>query len=315
LFKTASKFVILIIYSVLLACKWPAKIRFDGYTDTMYLYVSSPAQGYLKAKYVEKGRLFKKNQLLYELDAMPDIANLEQAAARFRQEKMVLTDLMLPKRQPEIAAIKYQIKQTDAELDKASTHYQRLIKLQKNQFVDADTLYANQQMVKELQFQKKQLLENMKLAKLGARPYQIKAQQQAVEEAKYNWQVAKWAVDHKKAVAPSDGYVFEIFYTLGELIPANKPVMSVVLPENNYIEFFVTAKHIQRLHLGQSIKFQYYDEKSWHVANINYIANTAEYMPPILYTQSHQEELVFRVRAKPELMKNFILGQPVQVNI
>jgi HlyD family secretion protein len=297
------------------ACKWHPKLSFSGYTDTLYLYLSSPSQGYLKEKFILKGQAFKKGQILYELDAMPDIVQLETAFAQYQQAQKTLIDLQRPRRKPEIAAIEFQIQQIDANIEKTNMHYQRLLKLKDKQYIDPDTLFTNQKLVEELQFQKKQLQENLRLSHMGARRYQIKAQQRAQKAARYHWKEVAWYLEHKKVSAPKDGYVFDIFYSIGELIPANKPVMSVVLPENNFIEFFVPAKNLKYLQLNQRIDYQYYGDNTWYSADINYISQTAEYMPPVLYTQHHQDDLVFRIRAKPMDTKQFILGQPINVRV
>lgn len=315
MFKRALLFVFIIVLGVFSACQWKTKKIFSGYTDTLYLYLSSPTQGYFKQQYVQKGQSFKAKQVLYELDNMPDKLQLQSAYAQYMQAKKTLIDLKRPKRKPEIAAIVYQIEQVNANIAKTHMHLTRLLKLQQKQFIDPDTVYTQQKSLAELEFQKKQLQENLKLAQMGARRYQIKAQNQAKKSSQFHMQEIQWNLAHKKVSAPLDGYVFDIFYSIGELIPANKPVMSVVLPENNYIEFFVTAKEVSFLKLNQQIEFQYYGDKNWHRAHIHYISQTVEYMPPVLYTQEHQDELVFRIRARPDIKERFILGQPISIRI
>lgn len=307
--------MIMIALSMFSACQWKTKQKFSGYTDTLYLYLSSPTQGYFKQKFVERGQSFKKAQILYELDNMPDEAEYHSAYAQYRQAQKILIDMKRPKRRPEIAAIEYQIHQIDANIAKTQMHLSRLLKLQQKQFIDPDTVFTQQKSLEELQFQKKQLQENLKLSHMGARRYQIKAQRQAKMSSEFHVKELQWNLSHKKISAPRDGYVFDIFYSIGELIPANKPVMSVVLPENNFIEFFVTAKDVITLELQQKVEFQYYGDKQWHSASIYYISATAEYMPPVLYTQEHQDELVFRIRARPEPRERFILGQPISIRV
>lgn len=315
MFKRSLLFLIIIALGVFSACQWKTKRSFAGYTDTLYLYLSSPTQGYFKQQYVQKGQAFKANQVLYELDSMPDKLQFQSAYAQYLQAKKILMDLKRPKRKPEIAAIFYQIEQVNANIAKTHMHLTRLLKLQQKQFIDPDTVYMQQKSLAELEFQKKQLQENLKLAYMGARHNQIKAQSQAKNASQFHMQELEWNLAHKKVAAPRDGYVFDIFYSIGELIPANKPVMSVVLPENNFVEFFVTAKNMKDLKLNQQIEFQYYGDNLWRGARIHYISQTAEYMPPVLYTQEHQDELIFRIRARPLKIEHFILGQPITVRV
>ncbi len=306
---------LILIFIIAAVFQRHSKLYFSGYTDTLYLYLSSPSQGYFKQKFVSKGEHFKKHQLLYELEAMPDEANYQTALFQYRQAKNILKDLKRPRRQPEIAAIKFQIHQIDESIARTKKHYDRLLLLKDKQYVDVDTLYTNEKMVEELKYQKKQLEENLKLSQMGARIDQIKAQNQVKKSSYFHLQELKWYLQHKQASAPADGYVFDIFYSIGELITANKPVMSVVLPENNYIEFFVSAHDVSKIFLHQTVEYQYFGDNKWFAAEINYISQTAEYMPPVLYTQQHQDELVFRIRAKPANQNIFILGQPIEVRL
>jgi HlyD family secretion protein len=214
---------------------------------------------------------------------------------------------------PEIMAIENQILQTQAAMRRVELHLNRLLKLQKKQFIDPDTIDNQTQTLKELSFQEKQFQENLILAKMGARPEQIKAQKYSMLAAKQQFEQADWYVKHKTLVAPGDGYVFDTFYSVGELVAAQKPICVMVIPQNNYLEFFVNSHDLSQLRLGQELSYQLYGEKTQHQANISYIAASAEYMPPILYTPDYQEELVFRVRAKPQDASHFLLGQPVDV--
>ncbi len=291
------------------------KQHFSGYTDTLYVYLSSPTFGYVNQKLVNRGQPFKKGELLLSLDLEPELSQLNGAKALVSQAEKMLLDLKRPRRRPERAAIQNQIRQVQASIDRVTLFYNRILKLSQKQFVAQDTIDTNRKMIEELRFQKKALEENLKLAKLGARSAQIMAQRKAVTAAQAKIHEFNWYISHKQLIAPADGYVFDVFYNLGDFVPAQKPIMSVVLPENNYVEFFVSAKDMHYLSLNQTITYQYFNDKTRYPASIFYISQTVEYMPPILFTQKYQEELVFRIRAKPLADQRFILGQPIDVMV
>lgn len=288
-------------------------MHFSGYTDTLYVYLSSPSMGYLDHKFVERGQIVKKNDPLYYLSPSPDLEAYQANKWAVYQARKSLKDLKLPRRQPEIMAIEYQLRQTQTSMARVETHLNRLLKLVKKQFVDPDTIDNQAKTLEELGFQAKQLEENLKLSKMGSRPKQIKAQAGAVKAALAKALESKWYLEHKYMNAPDDGYIFDTFYSQGELVPAQKPVMVMVVPENNYIEFFVTASDVSHLNLQMPITYQFYGDDSAHEALISYISQTVEYMPPVLYTPNFQQELVYRIRAKPRTVHSFPLGQPVDV--
>lgn len=291
----------------------PAKKHFSGYTDTFYVYLSSPSMGFVEQKKIERGTPFKKGQVLLSLSQEPDASQLQAANAMLAQADKILLDLKRPRRRPEREAIKNQILQVQASIDKITLFYNRIVKLSAKQFVAQDTIDTNRKMIEELKFQKKALEENLKLSKMGARPAQISAQTQAIKGLRAKIFEVSWYLEHKKMIAPADGYVFDIFYNIGDFVPAQKPILSLVLPDNNYIEFFVSAHDMKLLHLNQMLHFHYFDDDQMHAAKIFYISQTVEYMPPILFTHSYQEELVFRVRARPLQTNKFLLGQPIEV--
>lgn len=304
-------FLVLTLFG-LCACHKP-KQHFSGYTDTLYVYLSAPSMGYVDEKKVERGQTVRAGQLLLRLSAEPNRFAVKANFARYRQEQHVLNDLKLPRRPPEIMAIEAELQQAIAARDRVALHLNRLLKLQKKQFIDPDTIDNQTQTLKELNFRVKQVQENLTLAKMGARSEQIKAQFFAMKAAKQEWQQATWYLQSKAIRAPKAGYVFDTFYSPGELVPPQQPVLVMVVPENNYLEFFVNAKQMSHLALGQQLSYQFYGDKTQHLATINYISASVEYMPPILYTPDFQEELVFRVRAKPKDSQHFILGQPVDI--
>ena len=48
-------------------------------------------------------------------------------------------------------------------------------------------------------------------------------------------------------------------------------------------------------------------------AKVSFIARSAEYTPPVIYSQEERAKLVFLIEARPELPDKFRVGQPVTV--
>jgi HlyD family secretion protein len=306
-------YMLMVLIVMLSGCKPRFKHHYNGYTDTLYLYLSSPSQGYLKYRPVQRGTYVSKNQLIYILDSEPEASQLKAAKFALAQAKRQLMDLRMPRRLPEIMAIQNQVLQVDTSIARVNNHLNRLLKLKEQQFVDKDTLDFNEKTLQELKYQKLQIQENLKLSKMGARIQQINAQRAAINVAKNRMKEVEWYLQSKVMKAPSNGYVFDVFYSVGELVPAGKPVVSMVVPQNNYVEFFVSSEDISSLKLHDTIYYQFYGDKQYQPAHIYYISKSVEYMPPVLFTPEYQHELVFRVRAVPFNVHNFTIGQPVEV--
>jgi len=48
---------------------------------------------------------------------------------------------------------------------------------------------------------------------------------------------------------------------------------------------------------------------------VSFIARSAEYTPPVIYSQEERAKLVFLIEARPEQPDKFRVGQPVTVTL
>ena len=161
----------------------------------------------------------------------------------------------------------------------------------------------------------KELDANLAEAKLGARANQIKAQQEVVAGAKADVKQAQWALAQKTMHAPISGFVFDTYYRVGEYVPANQPVVSLLAPENIKLIFFIPEPLLSTISLGQKVQFGCDSCKEKTPATISFISSDAEYTPPVIYSKDTRDKLVYRVEAKiaPDIAIHFHTGQPVDV--
>lgn len=155
---------------------------------------------------------------------------------------------------------------------------------------------------------------NLKLAQLGSRIYQIKAQQSMVNSLSAKLNNAKWELSQKTIYAPADGVIFDTYYRKGEFIAAQQSVVSLLTPENIRIEFFVPLKYLSKIKVGQKITFDCEGCKKKNPAVIQYVSPEAEYLPPLVYSRENSSKLVFRIKASIMHPTQFKPGQPVVVN-
>jgi HlyD family secretion protein len=50
-------------------------------------------------------------------------------------------------------------------------------------------------------------------------------------------------------------------------------------------------------------------------AKVSFIARSAEFTPPVIYSQEERAKLVFLIEARPERPEKFRVGQPVTVTL
>ena len=229
------------------------------------------------------------------------------------QAKQILQDLINPKRPEEIDSVIAQIKQTDAQLKLAAIRVKRNQILVDKHVLDRDTLDASIEKYDEAVQLKAQYEAQLALANQGSRKNQIEAQEYQVKAMESKLMQATWQLDQKTLIAPMDAFVFDTYYTVGEFVDATRPVVSLLVPENIRVEFFVPAIVVPSLHLGQKIKILSEDHLSTYYAKISYISSLAEYVPPVVYSRDNLDKLVFKIKAIPQKPMSLKPGQPVEV--
>lgn len=310
--KLRAIFIYLMVFC-LLGCRSSDHCHYQGYVEASLLFLASPYSGVLVVKSVNRGQTVKKGQGLFALDNNPEVLLVDQVKAELLQAQHVLQDLKQARRPPEIAAIQAQINQTDATLRLAALRIKRNTLLYTKNAIDRDSVDAAEAKKDELQYVKAQFEANMQLAHLGSREEQVKAQQAQVQSLLAKVQQVSWQLAQKRVASPAAGIIFDTYFMQGEFVPAQQPIASLLEPDAIRIEFFVPVRALSQLFLGQSIAFTCEGCATQNEALVQYISPTAEYIPPLVYSNENTDKLVFRVKARPKYPTQYKPGQPVVV--
>jgi HlyD family secretion protein len=145
--------------------------------------------------------------------------------------------------------------------------------------------------------------------------YDSYVQQLAVTHAKFI--ETQWSLNQKTMVAPANGQVFDTFYQVGEQIPAYKPILSMLNPENLKVIFYLPEKELPKIKIGQNISFDCDGCSEKNHATISYISPMAEYTPPVIYNKDSRDKLVYLIQASlsAEVSKKFRPGQPIDIHV
>ncbi|MCH9756409.1 MAG: HlyD family efflux transporter periplasmic adaptor subunit [Gammaproteobacteria bacterium] len=311
--KVLFSFFFLLTSLLFSGCDSRANHSVQGYVESEDLYLASPYAGTLVSLPVSRGAAVKKGDLIFRLASNPEQLKVMQLEKIIKEEKSVLLDLKKPKREAEIAIAEAQVKQVEARLSLAKLRMRRFKELYAKKAGSRDESDAAFQRFKELQALRLQRLEQVALSKLGARDNKILAQIAKLSAVTVRHKMSEWELGQKTRYAPDAGTVADTFFVEGEWVPAGKPVASIQLPQNVWIEFFVPVTQLPKLREGQKVTVTCAGCSS-SKAVIAYIAPSAEYAPPLTYSRNNYDKLVFRVRAKPMKTGLFKAGQPVTVS-
>jgi HlyD family secretion protein len=146
--------------------------------------------------------------------------------------------------------------------------------------------------------------------------------QKALEEAEAAMRTAQARLNssqtrlaRRKAFSPADGSIQQIYFRVGEIVPAGRPVIALLPPGNIKVRFFVGEAVLPTLALGDTVTIQCDGCPSGLAARISFIARTAEFTPPVIYSMEERHKLVFMIEALPLEPDSLRVGQPVSVTL
>jgi HlyD family secretion protein len=137
----------------------------------------------------------------------------------------------------------------------------------------------------------------------------------ALRQAKANLEWAQTRLARRNAHSPSDGTIEQIYYRPGETVPAGRPVVALLPPGNLKIRFFAPQAALPELKYDDVVGISCDGCDKGLTAKISFIARSAEFTPPVIYSVEERAKLVFLIEARPEHPEKFRVGQPVTVTL
>jgi HlyD family secretion protein len=119
----------------------------------------------------------------------------------------------------------------------------------------------------------------------------------------------------RTAYAPATGNIQQTYFREGETVPAQRPVLSIMPPGNMKIRFFVAESELPKLAIGDDIRIICDGCVADLTAKIYFIATSAEYTPPVIYSEEERSKLVYLIQARPSTPDALRVGQPVSVSL
>jgi HlyD family secretion protein len=137
----------------------------------------------------------------------------------------------------------------------------------------------------------------------------------ALRQAKANLEWSKTRLARRRALSPADGTIQEVYYRPGETVPPGRPVMALLPPGNLKIRFFTPEGLLPDIKYGQTVSVSCDGCEKDLTAKVTFIAKSAEYTPPVIYSREERAKLVFLIEARPAHPEKFRVGQPVTVTL
>ncbi|MFA6264690.1 MAG: efflux RND transporter periplasmic adaptor subunit [Pseudolabrys sp.] len=137
--------------------------------------------------------------------------------------------------------------------------------------------------------------------------------QMALQQALSNLDAAQTRMTRRRALSPVTGSVEEVYYRPGETVQPGKPVVALLPPANLKIRFFAPEKELAAIQIGDTVGVTCDSCAAGLTAKVTFIARSAEYTPPVIYSLEERAKLVYLIEARPGDPSKFRVGQPVTV--
>jgi HlyD family secretion protein len=300
---------------LLCACGPRAEQPLQGYVEGEYVRVAAPFAGTLQELSVQRGGQVTAGAPLFSLERENEIAGRRQAEQQLQAANARLANLKTGKRPPEVATVAEQLRQAMAARELSAANLRRQESLYKSGFISGAAVDDVRMRLKNDDAHVQELQAAVETAKMPARPDEIRAAQADADAARHALAQADWRLGQRAVTAPANGRVSDTYFVVGDWVPAGAVVASLLPPGNIKVRFFVPEPKLGTLRPGQVVRFSCDGCGDAMSATISFIADRAEFTPPVLYSKENRAKLVYLVEAKPEAGVAIRLnpGQPVDV--
>jgi HlyD family secretion protein len=308
--------LILLCAAVLAGCT-PAAAPDDihiGYVEADWRYVAAPDSGWIIESAVEPGDRVNVGDLLFRLDWTAQQAVVSDAEARILQAAAQSRDSSTGARTAEILALQAGLDEARARAEEAVAERARTLQLVEKKVASQAAGDRAEADFKTAEAAVKAAEQAIAVARLAARPAQRDAAEAAIAAAEATRESAQYRLDQRDVTAGASGRVEDVFRRPGEYVTPGTPVIALLPDDGLKVRFFVPQAELPALEVGKAVRVRADGLAEPVEASISYIAATAEFTPPVIYSRDARQKLVFVVEAHLPAGMGLHPGLPVEVS-
>jgi len=288
-----------LLASVLAICQ-PAPPLAVGYVEGEYVLIAPVETSRLLSIGVQRGDHINANQPLAAMETRDAEIAVAQANAGLLQALSQLANQNVGKRPSEIAMVEAELASARAQAAEAKRVSERKADLLERKIVSQANFDAASTDLQRANAKVKELMANLASARLPARPHEIKATEAAVEQARAVLRSAEWRLDNRTLTSPKPARVFDIIRNPGEVAGPQAPVLSILPDGAVKLRLYVPEPDIHRVLPGTRLFVHCDGCGKGMTATVTYVASDPEFTPPVIYSLTARQKLVYLVEAKPD---------------
>jgi HlyD family secretion protein len=298
----------------LAACSSSNDQTFQGWVEADLVFVGPDDTGRVEHLAVREGDAVAQGALLFAVDEDLQRADVAASVAAVAEARARLARLEAQQQRPaEISVLDAQQERIEAMLALSTAEFERQKALAEKGFTPKAQLDTAQANYNRDRAGLEEIRRQIVVARLASREEDIAAARQALAMAEARQKSAETKLARRRVASPVTGTVKQVYFRPGEMVPAGRPVLALLPPANVKVRFFVAEPSLPKVVLGDTVQVQCDGCNGNLSARIDFIAQTAEFTPPVVYTLEERAKLVFLVEARPVHPERLRVGQPVRV--
>lgn len=287
---------------------------YQGYLEADYAYVGAPVGGRLVQLSVRRGGAVEAGTPLFALDGELERRQLAEAEGRLAQARAQRADLDQGRRPDEIRVISERVREARSALALAEKELVRARGLQQRGLASNEVLDRASSAYAQAQARVASTLAEQRSAELAGRPDAQAAADAAIAAAQAVVEQARWRLEQTRVQASAGGRVEDTLFEVGEWVPAAAPVLKLLPAQGPFVRFFVPLAELSQWSPGNVVSVACDGCATALQARVEFIAAAPEYTPPVIFSESRSEDLVYRVEARLDTPTPLAPGLPVRVH-
>ena len=290
-----------------------ALVSGNGRIEATEINISSKLSGQLEEILVQEGDFVEPGQVLARIKVSALEAQLReiQAQQRQAQDGIATAEAQVAMRISEKAAAAAMVEQRETELVAAKNRLARTEILAKDGAVSKQQLddeRADVKSVAAVLSAARAQVDSAQSAIVAARS-QVSSSHSQVDAIKATIERINFDIEDAQLKAPLKARVQFLVAQPGEMISAGGRVMNLIDLSDVYMTFFLPETVAGRIAIGTEVRIVLDAAKNVVIpAKVSFVADTAQFTPKTVETESERQKLMFRIKAKidPVLLQKYI---------
>ncbi len=290
-----------------------ALVSGNGRIEATEINLSSKLAGQLEEIYVNEGDFVEPGQVLARIKVSTLEAQLREVQAQQRQAQdgIATAEAQVAMRISEKAAAEAMVQQRETELVAAKNRLARteiLAKEGASSKQQLDDERADVKSVAAVLSAARAQVDSAQSAILAARS-QVSSARSQVDAIKATIERINFDIEDAQLKAPLKARVQFLVAQPGEMIATGGRVMNLIDLSDVYMTFFLPETVAGRIAMGTEVRIVLDVAKNVVIpARVSFVADTAQFTPKTVETESERQKLMFRIKAKidPALLQKHI---------